>query len=81
MGLCAEGPLVSTSSGVLYKKVAASAAAAVLDSLEGPAVAAFALSHGRSLLSAPEKDRAGELRRRLIPSGSKTTSRPRATPR
>ncbi|MGA7697118.1 MAG: NuoF family protein [Candidatus Sulfotelmatobacter sp.] len=39
MGLCSEGPLVSTSTGVLYKQVAASDAAEILDSLEGPAVA------------------------------------------
>ena len=39
MGLCSEGPLVSTSTGVLYKQVAAGDAAELLDSLEGPAVA------------------------------------------
>ena len=38
MGLCAEGPLVSTSTGILYQHVAAGDAANVLDSLEGPAV-------------------------------------------
>jgi bidirectional [NiFe] hydrogenase diaphorase subunit len=37
MGLCAEGPLVSTSDGTLYKRVAASDAVALLDGLEqGP---------------------------------------------
>ncbi len=37
MGLCSEGPLVSTSTGVLYKKVEAGDGAAILDSLEkGP---------------------------------------------
>ena len=37
MGLCAEGPLVSTSNGTLYKRVAASDAVALLDGLEqGP---------------------------------------------
>jgi bidirectional [NiFe] hydrogenase diaphorase subunit len=37
MGLCAEGPLVSTSCGTLYKRVAASDAVALLDGLEqGP---------------------------------------------
>jgi bidirectional [NiFe] hydrogenase diaphorase subunit len=37
MGLCAEGPLVSTSDGTLYKRVAASDATALLDGLEqGP---------------------------------------------
>ncbi len=37
MGLCSEGPLVSTSTGVLYKKVEARDAAAILDGLEsGP---------------------------------------------
>src|SRR3954466_10490727 len=39
MGLCSEGPLVSTSAGVLYKKVEASDGAAIVDSLEGEAVA------------------------------------------
>ena len=34
MGLCAEGPLVSTNDGTLYKKVAPSDAVAVLDSLD-----------------------------------------------
>jgi bidirectional [NiFe] hydrogenase diaphorase subunit len=34
MGLCSEGPLVSTSSGVLYKKVEAADSSAILDSLE-----------------------------------------------
>jgi bidirectional [NiFe] hydrogenase diaphorase subunit len=38
MGLCSEGPLVSTSSGVLYKKVEAADGAAILDSLEGTPV-------------------------------------------
>ena len=37
MGLCSEGPLVSTSRGTLYKRVTADDAPAVLDSLEqGP---------------------------------------------
>jgi len=37
MGLCSEGPLVSTSAGVLYKKVEATDGPAILDSLEsGP---------------------------------------------
>ena len=35
MGLCSEGPLVSTNSGVLYKKVDAADGAAILDSLDG----------------------------------------------
>ena len=38
MGLCSEGPLVSTSSGVLYKKVEAADGAAILDSLDGAPV-------------------------------------------
>jgi len=38
MGLCSEGPLVSTSNGVLYKKVEAGDGAAILDSLEGSPV-------------------------------------------
>src|SRR6266700_4008355 len=32
MGLCSEGPLVSTSAGVLYKKVVADDSAAIVDS-------------------------------------------------
>jgi bidirectional [NiFe] hydrogenase diaphorase subunit len=37
MGLCAEGPLVSTNDGTLYKRVTADDAPALLDSLEkGP---------------------------------------------
>jgi bidirectional [NiFe] hydrogenase diaphorase subunit len=35
MGLCSEGPLVSTSKGVLYKKVESADSAAILDSLGG----------------------------------------------
>ena len=38
MGLCSEGPLVSTGSGQMYKSVAAADAAEILDSLEGPPV-------------------------------------------
>ena len=38
MGLCSEGPLVSTSSGVLYKKVEAGDSPAILDSLAGEPV-------------------------------------------
>ena len=38
MGLCAEGPLVSTSAGVMYKRVAAGDAGEILDSLKGPVV-------------------------------------------
>lgn len=38
MGLCAEGPLVSTDDGTLYKRVAPSDAAEILDRLEGPPV-------------------------------------------
>jgi bidirectional [NiFe] hydrogenase diaphorase subunit len=38
MGLCAEGPLVSTSNNRLYKKVSASDAGELLDSLDGPPV-------------------------------------------
>ena len=38
MGLCSEGPLVSTSAGVLYKKVEAADAPAILDSLAGEPV-------------------------------------------
>src|SRR6201981_3533471 len=38
MGLCSEGPLVSTSAGMLYKKVEAADSAAILDSLERLAV-------------------------------------------
>jgi len=38
MGLCAEGPLVSTTNDRLYKKVTAADAGELLDSLEGPPV-------------------------------------------
>ena len=38
MGLCADGPLVSAGNERLYKGVAASDAAEILDSLEGPPV-------------------------------------------
>jgi len=38
MGLCSEGPLVSTSAGVLYKKVEAADSPAIVDSLAGEAV-------------------------------------------
>lgn len=38
MGLCAEGPLVSTSRGVLYQKVQAADGHAILDSLAGEPV-------------------------------------------
>jgi bidirectional [NiFe] hydrogenase diaphorase subunit len=38
MGLCAEGPLVSTSSGVLYQKVQSPDAPAILDGLSGEPV-------------------------------------------
>jgi bidirectional [NiFe] hydrogenase diaphorase subunit len=38
MGLCSEGPLVSTSRGVLYQKVAGKDATAILDSLDGDPV-------------------------------------------
>ena len=38
MGLCSEGPLVSTSAGVLYKKVEAEDSPALLDSLAGEPV-------------------------------------------
>src|SRR5262252_4148658 len=38
MGLCSEGPLVSTNNGVLYKKVEAADGAAIIDSLEGSPV-------------------------------------------
>ena len=39
MGLCAEGPLVSTASGLIYKHVSATDSPAVIDSLEGQPVA------------------------------------------
>ncbi|HEV3512131.1 MAG TPA: NuoF family protein [Candidatus Sulfotelmatobacter sp.] len=38
MGLCSEGPLVSTSAGVLYKGATAADSSAILDSLEGAPV-------------------------------------------
>src|SRR5246127_1838598 len=39
MGLCAEGPLVSTTANQLYKHVAPADAGELLDSLEGPSIA------------------------------------------
>jgi len=39
MGLCAEGPLVSTTANQLYKHVAPADAGELLDSLEGPPIA------------------------------------------
>ncbi len=39
MGLCAEGPLVSTTNDRLYKKVTAADTGELLDSLDGPPVA------------------------------------------
>jgi bidirectional [NiFe] hydrogenase diaphorase subunit len=38
MGLCSEGPLVSTSNGVLYKKVTSADGAAIVESLDGEPV-------------------------------------------
>src|ERR1700752_3880193 len=38
MGLCSEGPLVSTSSGCLYKRVTPSDAADIIESLDGAPV-------------------------------------------
>lgn len=38
MGLCSEGPLVSTEKGTLYKKVTASDAPALVESISGPVV-------------------------------------------
>ena len=38
MGLCAEGPLISTDSGILYKRVTANDAAEVVASIEGEPV-------------------------------------------
>jgi bidirectional [NiFe] hydrogenase diaphorase subunit len=38
MGLCAEGPLVSTGTGTLYQHVAPADAADILDAIEGPPV-------------------------------------------
>jgi len=38
MGLCSEGPLVSTKDGILYKHVAATDAPALLDGLKGAPV-------------------------------------------
>ena len=38
MGLCSEGPLVSTSNDLMYKHVTAADAGELLDSLDGPAV-------------------------------------------
>jgi bidirectional [NiFe] hydrogenase diaphorase subunit len=38
MGLCSEGPLVSTDQGILYKHVEAADASAILDGIEGEPV-------------------------------------------
>src|SRR5678816_2391015 len=38
MGLCSEGPLVSTNRGILYQKVAEKDACAILDALDGDPV-------------------------------------------
>ncbi len=38
LGLCSEGPLVSTSTGQLYQRVSAADAGAIIDSLEGQPV-------------------------------------------
>jgi bidirectional [NiFe] hydrogenase diaphorase subunit len=38
MGLCAEGPLVSTDNGTLYQHVGPSDAAEIVDNLEGPPI-------------------------------------------
>ena len=38
MGLCSEGPLVSTNRGILYQKVAEKDASAILDALDGDPV-------------------------------------------
>src|ERR1700751_4415847 len=38
MGLCAEGPLVSTGAGALYQHVTASGAGTILDALEAQPV-------------------------------------------
>jgi bidirectional [NiFe] hydrogenase diaphorase subunit len=40
-GLCAEGPLVSTDNGILYKRVAPGDAAEILDSLEDRPLAGY----------------------------------------
>lgn len=39
MGLCAEGPLVSTGTGTLYQQVSAADAGEILDNLDGPPIA------------------------------------------
>jgi bidirectional [NiFe] hydrogenase diaphorase subunit len=46
MGLCAEGPLVSTHDGRMYKHVSAADAPEILDSLEGPPVDRLACPTG-----------------------------------
>jgi bidirectional [NiFe] hydrogenase diaphorase subunit len=38
MGLCSEGPLVSTGNGTLYQRVTAADSAEIIDSLQGPPV-------------------------------------------
>jgi len=41
MGLCSEGPLVSTEKGTLYKRVTAEDAATLVDAIEGEPVASL----------------------------------------
>ena len=63
MGLCAEGPLVSTESGVLYQHVNPSDASDIVSGIEGEPVSRLLCPHRRPLLPAPEKDRARKFRR------------------
>ena len=63
MGLCSEGPLVSTSAGVLYKKVEAGRCRGHRRQPGRRAGLAAALSDRRSILPAAEEDCAGKFRR------------------
>ena len=80
MGLCSEGPLVSTSGGVLYKKVEAGDSSAILDSLGGnPSPGSFARRTFRS--SSGSKRLSSRIPASSIPTALRTTSLRTATPR
>ena len=64
MGLCSEGPLVSTEHrDALSRTSSPPMPRAILDSLEGAPVDRLVCPHRCSVLPAPEEDRSGELRR------------------
>ena len=69
MGLCSEGPLVSTSAGVLYKKVEAADGPAILDSLESSPVERLVCPTDVPFFQRQQEDRAGKFRRHRSRSG------------